>query len=53
LEIPGLGFQEWRSRFVVENMQRSTLSFADFVPNFSLRNVRADLQKGIQDIIFS
>jgi hypothetical protein len=36
-QVMGLGFQERHRHFVVENVQRSTNVFVDFVPNFSLR----------------
>jgi hypothetical protein len=47
-----LGFQEWGRRFVVENMQRSTGPFLDFVPNFSLRESERAFRKDFQDVIF-
>jgi hypothetical protein len=52
-QAEGLEFQEWRRHFVVENVQISTDPFGDFVPNFSLRDSRAGLQKGIDELIFS
>src|SRR6266566_8404553 len=37
-QLLGLGFREWGRHFVVENVQRTTSPFGDFVPNFLLRS---------------